>query len=79
MINKTERTQAYFDEIEREKNKSSKITTEAAELITENQDSERNLYFLPFSRQSMYATMMPISFNVSVMNSESMISKIVDY
>ena len=79
MINKTERTQAYFDEIEREKNKSNKITTSAAEILNDQYDDERNLYFLPFSRQSMYASMMPISFNVSVMNSESMISKIVDY
>ena len=79
MINKTERTQAYFDEIEREKTKSNKITTSAAEILDDQYDDERNLYFLPFSRQSMYASMMPISFNVSVMNSESMISKIVDY
>lgn len=41
--------------------------------------SDKNLYFLPFSRQSIYASMMPISFNLSLMNSESMLSKIVDH
>ncbi len=29
-------------------------------------------YFLPFSRQSVYASMMPISFNVTLLNPSSL-------
>lgn len=49
---------------------------EGSDSMTSN---DKNLYFLPFSRQSIYASMMPISFNLSLMNSESMLSKIVDH
>lgn len=40
---------------------------------------DKSNYYLPFSRQKMYSTMMPISFNVTLMNSDSMISKIHDH
>ena len=38
-----------------------------------------NSYFLPFSRQSIYSSMMPVSYNLTLMNSESMLSKITGY
>ena len=50
---------------------------EAGEVKSNSGD--KNTYFLPFSRQTVYATMMPLSFNISVMNSESMLSKIVEH
>ena len=41
-------------------------------------DMRRNsTYFLPFSRQSVYATMMPLSFNLTLMNQQSLHSQIV--
>jgi hypothetical protein len=39
----------------------------------------KNNYFLPFSRQSVYASMMPVSFNYTLMNSLSILSKITHY
>ena len=77
IINKTEQTQAYLDQIENDKNRFMKATKEEEEPTPSTDD--RNTYFLPFSRQTVYATMMPLSFNISLMNSESMISKIVDH
>jgi hypothetical protein len=38
-----------------------------------------NSYYLPFSRQSIYSSMMPVSYNLTLMNSESMLSKISGY
>jgi len=39
---------------------------------------KQNTYALPFSRQRIYATMMPLAFNVTLINADSVFAKLAD-
>ena len=68
-INKTLRSEQYMRKIDQQ--------LERAVADSDLEGSHENSYFFPFSRQSIYSSMMPVSFNYTLMNSASLLSTVV--